>query len=296
MRTRPSAAAVTAAALLLAGAASAGAAGVPPGWVGTMVDGPLIEGQVNPATQFDDMRRAGVGTVRIAFYWDDAQPYRTFADVPGEGGGDVQCARNATVKPDGSLAGEDLLDDLGPEAYIKNFHATGRWTCVGRAFATTTAPEGVFHYTRWSAPVSFFADAAFQFTPIIADASFPTYALAYRDMLPGSTGGKVTLTIKRGKGCPKVATKRFSKRVPASGRVRFNFRLPERHRAKGFFDEGFNEYGWTVIFAFKGTKEIRPYRFSAAGVVVPPPWSVNETHLLGFEPPDTRRGRCARAE
>jgi hypothetical protein len=62
-----------AAALLLVGAAHAGAAErrVPPGWLGVTVDG-LVE--ADHAQEWDRMPRAGVETVRVAFWWSDLQP------------------------------------------------------------------------------------------------------------------------------------------------------------------------------------------------------------------------------
>lgn len=55
---------------------------VPQGFVGMVVDGPLLTGGVNLGRQFDAMVKAGVENVRIVFSWANAQPYASWADVP----------------------------------------------------------------------------------------------------------------------------------------------------------------------------------------------------------------------
>jgi hypothetical protein len=71
-------------ALVAASAPAAGAASrrVPFGWLGTMVDGPLIEPGGPLEREIALMARSGVERVRVAFYWDQAQPWRRAADVP----------------------------------------------------------------------------------------------------------------------------------------------------------------------------------------------------------------------
>lgn len=71
------------AALLLAAPASHGARrAVPQGWLGTMVDGPLLERPALLESELGAMVAGGVETVRVAAYWRDMQPYRRFAAVP----------------------------------------------------------------------------------------------------------------------------------------------------------------------------------------------------------------------
>ncbi len=61
-------------------------AAVPPAFVGVDVDGPLVmsdpPASLNFATQFNDMVAAGIGSVRVAFNWAAAQPYKSWSDVP----------------------------------------------------------------------------------------------------------------------------------------------------------------------------------------------------------------------
>jgi len=64
--------------------AAPAAAAVPPGFVGVDVDGPMVasaEG-INLAQQFDLMLRSGVESVRVAFSWQQAQPYASWSQVP----------------------------------------------------------------------------------------------------------------------------------------------------------------------------------------------------------------------
>jgi hypothetical protein len=66
---------VTIVLLLALGTATAAAAPtVPKGWLGVMADGPLSDGAVSIDGEFAAMKRARVGTVRFAIYWDMAQP------------------------------------------------------------------------------------------------------------------------------------------------------------------------------------------------------------------------------
>lgn len=77
-------------------ATTAGAAGrhrasattrpVPQGFVGVNVDGPMFgpDTSVNFASQLQTMVSNGVQSIRVAFSWAAAQPYRTDADVPAD--------------------------------------------------------------------------------------------------------------------------------------------------------------------------------------------------------------------
>jgi len=69
--------AALAAALLLGPAAGPGEAAtrsVPRGFFGVMADGPLLAPSTNLEHEFDVMVSTGVESVRVAFYWSDAQP------------------------------------------------------------------------------------------------------------------------------------------------------------------------------------------------------------------------------
>lgn len=68
--------------LLVPASAAAGTRSVPAGWLGVMADGPLLGPGVDLDGETSAMRASGMESVRTAFYWADAQPYRRWADVP----------------------------------------------------------------------------------------------------------------------------------------------------------------------------------------------------------------------
>jgi hypothetical protein len=71
--------------LVLGTPAAQAAQPVPDGFVGMMVDGPLYpvtSPGVNLGAQFDKMVASGVESVRAVFDWSNAQPYRTWRQVP----------------------------------------------------------------------------------------------------------------------------------------------------------------------------------------------------------------------
>ncbi|MDX6669149.1 MAG: polysaccharide biosynthesis protein PslG [Solirubrobacteraceae bacterium] len=55
---------------------------VPPGFMGAVSDGPLDNPAIGLDGEYRLMVRTGVESIRVAFYWDVAQPYATSADVP----------------------------------------------------------------------------------------------------------------------------------------------------------------------------------------------------------------------
>jgi hypothetical protein len=64
--------------------AHAAALPVPSRFVGVDIDGPMLNppSSVDLANQFGDMVSSGVESVRVAFNWAFAQPYKTWSDVP----------------------------------------------------------------------------------------------------------------------------------------------------------------------------------------------------------------------
>jgi hypothetical protein len=74
--------AALAALLLAAGPASAARRELPQGWLGTNVDGPVLERSGLLAPELRAMTASGVERVRVAAYWRDMQPYRDRASVP----------------------------------------------------------------------------------------------------------------------------------------------------------------------------------------------------------------------
>lgn len=70
------------AALVLAPAAAPAHAATPARFFGVMGDGPLLSGAVSLDQELARMSSAHVGSMRVAFYWSDAQPYASSGDVP----------------------------------------------------------------------------------------------------------------------------------------------------------------------------------------------------------------------
>ena len=70
--------------LLLPASASAR---VPAPWLGVQADGPLFGEAVDTRSEVGLMKRSGFGSMRVALYWDVAQPYATAAEVPPDQAG-----------------------------------------------------------------------------------------------------------------------------------------------------------------------------------------------------------------
>jgi hypothetical protein len=93
MPRRPIRSSALAAVLALALTAPTAAAGralpgtpVPSGFVGVNLDGPLTTStdHVSLPSQFNQMARNGVESVRLVFNWSGAQPYASWSDVPAD--------------------------------------------------------------------------------------------------------------------------------------------------------------------------------------------------------------------
>ena len=68
-----------------AGTADAAKRTVPIGWLGVIADGPLtLPGAGAFESEWDRMAADGAESVRAAFYWNESQPYASFADVPAD--------------------------------------------------------------------------------------------------------------------------------------------------------------------------------------------------------------------
>jgi hypothetical protein len=61
---------------------------VPAGFVGVNASGPLLNPPVNLSEQLGKMVASGVGTIRVLFDWQLAQPYASMSDVPSDQQGD----------------------------------------------------------------------------------------------------------------------------------------------------------------------------------------------------------------
>jgi len=199
--------------------------------------------------------------------------------VPTGGQGETQCARNATIQPDGSIAGADRTPLLGFEVVVRQIPRNGRWTCVGRARGAVSDAGDGEHYTRWSAPVSFDAISRFSAQASVPDRRPKRYTVVYSKLPSGSEGGKLTLRIWPGTGCPKVATKTLRATVGPKLAVRFTFTLPEKNKAT-LRRRGIDSYGWRYRLEFGGTKLVRPARVTRTAFVLPARFKHTGGHVL----------------
>ena len=69
-------------AAVLAMPAGANAAVSPTGFMGMNADGLTFDGGPKLASGISAMRKRGVGSLRVTFYWSQAQPYARMSDVP----------------------------------------------------------------------------------------------------------------------------------------------------------------------------------------------------------------------
>ena len=222
-----------------------------------------------------------------------SKPFRELAaldSLPLGGAGEMRCARDAQLQPDGSLTGKNLTKALGPSVLLRDITHTGRWTCAGRARSTAFPIDGE-HYTRWSPPVSFVVRDAFTATLTLPDDRRPRYTLAYSQMPPGSEGGRLSLRISAAAHCPHVPVRTLHARVDSHRRARFTFRLPERNKADlEHGRSGIDAYGWNFRVAFAGTELITPAHHTGGAFVYPSRHQYGDT--LGF--PGLRAAYCTR--
>jgi hypothetical protein len=173
------------------------------------------------------------------------------APNPPGGQADIRCALDATVQPDGSVAGRATApeeDDghASPSLSEDAFPRPGVWTCVARASAEGVDAE--FSRTlfggTWSAPITFDVRSDFRRKSGRIDrtrarrprfnftAEYPTEA----------AGGKVTITLFRVTGCDGLALRlrrvaRFRGSFGAT-RARVTFKRPMKGYYLGRFSFG----------------------------------------------------------
>jgi hypothetical protein len=184
---------------------------------------------------------------------------RAAPDPPG-GEPDVRCALDATVQPDGSVAGRARApeEDDGhatPSLPEDAFPRPGAWTCVARASAEGLDAE--FAYTlfggTWSAPITFDVRSDFRRRSGRIDrprARRPRFTFT-AEYPAEAAGGKVTITLFRVTGCSGL-----SFRLRRVGRFRGTFgatraRIALKRPRKGHY---------LGRFAFGGTRFLRASR------------------------------------
>jgi hypothetical protein len=181
---------------------------------------------------------------------------RAGPDPPG-GEADVRCALDATVQPDGSVAGratapEENDGHASPSLSEDAFSRPGAWTCVARASAEGVDAEfsSTLFGGTWSAPITFDVRSDFRRRSGRIDrtrARRPRFTFT-AEYPAEAAGGKVTITLFRVTGCDGLAF-----RLRRVARFRGNFgatraRIALKRPKKGYY---------LGRFAFGGTRFLR---------------------------------------
>jgi hypothetical protein len=173
------------------------------------------------------------------------------ANAPPGGSADVRCALDATVQPDGSVAGAAVVGS-GPAVPEHVFTRPGDWTCVARGTVEgrDDDSEPTEFATPWSAPLAVGVGSDFQRRlgavrrPRARRPRF-TFTAEWPAL---AEGGRATVTLFRVTGC---RGRRHRLRRVAAYRGTFgarNLRLAMRRPRRGFY---------LGRLAFSGTRLLR---------------------------------------
>ena len=188
-------------------------------------------------------------------------PHGAFVGVraPGPPGGlgEVRCALDATVGPDGSVAGGVTAPD--PSLALRSvpeeeFARPGRWTCVSRGVAEglDDAMDRFDFGTPWSAPLAFDVRSDFRRrTGTVAHPRARRPRFTFKaEWAALSAGGRARVVISRALGCRRHGYKlrRFAAVGGRFGAKRLRVRIA-RPRKRGYF---------LGSIAFSGTRFVRP--------------------------------------
>jgi hypothetical protein len=175
---------------------------------------------------------------------------------PPGGFADSSCALDATINPDGSVAGRKVVPDSEPpRETVTTFPEPGMWTCVSRGVVegVNESSESTFFGTPWSAPLRFEVHSDFrrvQTTIVHPRRSRPVFDIT-SEFRAASAGGKATLKLVRFVRCRKSGylfkkAGTYKGTVNARGHAKFRIKRP---RAKlGFY---------AATFSFGGTHFVR---------------------------------------
>ena len=173
-------------------------------------------------------------------------------DPPPGGFVETGCARDATVQPDGSIAGATMHDGDFSEVLLSR---PGAWTCVARGFAEglDDNSETVRFGTPWSAPLAFVVHSDFRRARgVLARRRAARPRLTFTAEFPeAANGGAATLKVGRFVRCARhrfVAKKAgtYRGRFDARGKLRLRIRRP---RKPGYY---------RGLLSFAGTALYRP--------------------------------------
>jgi hypothetical protein len=159
-------------------------------------------------------------------------------DPPG-GFAQTQCALDATVEPDGSIAGRLLVPETldAPETEVQERHFTepGTWTCVARGAVEGVADDldRVVFGTPWSAPLRFVVLSDFQrVRGALAGPRSKKPRFSFTAQFPAaSAGGSGKLVVRQITRCQrhkyvfkKVAS--ATAKFDSKGRAKFTIKHP----------------------------------------------------------------------
>jgi hypothetical protein len=178
------------------------------------------------------------------------------ADPPG-GQADIRCALDATVQPDGSVAGRATApeeDDghASPSLSEDAFPRPGAWSCVARAVAEGVDAEfsRMLFGGTWSPPITFDVRSDFRRRSGRIDrtrARRPRFTFT-AEYPAEAAGGRVTITLFRVTGCDGPAF-----RLRRVARFRGSFGATRARIALGRPKKGY----YLGRFAFGGTRFLR---------------------------------------
>jgi hypothetical protein len=127
---------------------------------------------------------------------------------PPGGFADHSCALDATINPDGSVAGRKVVPETEPpRETVTSFAEPGMWTCVSRGVVEGVNErfESTLFGTPWSAPLRFDVQSDFrrvQTTIVRPRSSRPEFDIT-AEFRAASAGGKATLKLVRFIRCRK---------------------------------------------------------------------------------------------
>jgi hypothetical protein len=155
---------------------------------------------------------------------------------PPGGFADNSCALDATVNPDGSVAGRQVVPDSEPpRETVTTFPEPGMWTCVSRGVVdgVNESSESTFFGTPWSAPLRFEVRSDFrrvQTTIVHPRNSRPVFNIT-AEFPAASAGGKATLKLVRFVRCRKSGylfkkAGTYKSTFNAKGHAKFRIKRP----------------------------------------------------------------------
>jgi hypothetical protein len=162
---------------------------------------------------------------------------------PPGGFADHSCALDATINPDGSVAGRKVVPESEPpRETVTNFPEPGLWTCVTRGGVEGLDEnfESTFFGTPWSAPLRFEVHSDFrrvQTRIVHPRRSRPVFDIT-AEFRGASAGGTATLRLLRLVGC-RGSGYRFRKAATGKGTFSASghatVRIKRPRRKPGFY-------------------------------------------------------------